>query len=151
MRRLLALCSGVLLLVFLAGGCGEGEVAGGARVSVYAAALLCGEARAALRKEGGKADELDVHLVCLPPVEKKGAADLAVAGANARRATQDSSAVAFLEAPSRVAKFTHSIVESADLAWVETGSGAAAMRQVLRALEERGSSTPRGAVLDQVG
>lgn len=151
MRRLLVLYSGALLLAFLAGGCGEGEVASGAQVSVYAAAPLCGEAREALQEAGGEADEIEVRLVCLPPAERRGAADLAVAGADARRATEDSSAVAFLEAPSRVAKFTHSIVESADLAWVETGSAAATMRQVLRALEDRGSSTPRSVVLDQVG
>ncbi|HEX6455441.1 MAG TPA: hypothetical protein VF009_02855 [Solirubrobacterales bacterium] len=150
MRRLLVLCSSALL-VFLVVGCGEGEVASGARVSVYAAAPLCGEARAALREAGGKADDLAVRLVCPLPIQKKGGADLAVAGADARRATEDSSAVAFLEAPSAAAEFTRSIVESADLAWVKAGSGATAMRRVLRALEERGSSTPRSAVLDQVG
>ncbi|HET8565408.1 MAG TPA: hypothetical protein VFL77_02940 [Solirubrobacterales bacterium] len=148
MRRLLVLCSSVL---FLAAGCGEGEVASGARVSVYAPASLCGEARAVGRTRGWKVDGLTVRLVCLPPPERNGRADLAVAGANARRATEDSTSVAFLEEPTPAAGFSRSIVEAADIAWIEAPSGAAAMRQVIEALEERGSSTPRRAVLDQIG
>jgi hypothetical protein len=135
----------------LGAGCGEGGAASGATVSVYVASPLCKEARGALQKVGGKAGDLDFHAICLPPVEAKGAMDLATAGANARRATEDSTSVAYLEAPGPGAKFSQSIVEAADIAWLETGSGATAMHEVLEALEGRGSSSPRSEVLDQVG
>jgi hypothetical protein len=105
----------------------------------------------ALRKKGWRVDELEIRLVCLQPAEKKGITDLAVAGSNARRATEDSTSVAYLEAPGPGAKFSQSIVEAADVAWLETSSGATAMDEVLEALEERDSSTPRSAVLDQLG
>jgi hypothetical protein len=152
-RRLPAPCLSALLLavVALGTGCGEGGVSGGATVSVYVGAPLCEEARDALRKAGGKADDLDVQARCLTPVESGERVDLATAGADARRATEDSSSVAYLEAPGPAAKFSRSIVEAADIAWLETSSGATAMRRVLEALEERGSSSPRAAVLDQSG
>jgi len=152
-RRLPALCLSALLLavVALGTGCGEGGVEGGATVSVYVAAPLCKAARGALGKAGGKADDLEVQALCLPPVEAGGGVDLATAGANARRATEDSSSVAYLEAPGLAAKFSQSIVEAANIAWLQAGSGATAMREVLKALEERGSSSPRAAVLDQAG
>jgi hypothetical protein len=151
-RRLPALCASALLIAIaaLGGGCGEGGVGAGATVSVYVAAPLCKEAKGVLRA-GGKADDLEVRAVCLAPVESGGGVDLATAGANARRATEDSTSVAYLEAPGPAAKFSHPILEAADVAWIETGSGATAMRRVLEALEERGSSSPRAAVLDQVG
>ena len=153
MRRLPALCASALLLAVaaLGTGCGEGGVGGGATVSVYVAAPLCKEARGALQQAGGKADDLEVQALCLSPVESGGGVDLATAGANARRATEDSSSVAFLEAPGPAAKFSQSIVEAANIAWLETSSGAATTRHVLEALEERGSSSPRAAVLDQAG
>ena len=153
MNRLPALCAGALLLavVALGVGCGEGGVEGGATVSVYVAAPLCKEARGALEKAGGKADDLEVQALCLAPVESGGGVDLAVAGANARRATEDSSSVAYLEAPGPAAKFSQSIVEAANIAWLKAGSGATALHEVLKALEERGSSSPRAAVLDQAG
>jgi len=152
-HRLPALCASALLLavVALGIGCGEGGVGGGATVSVYVAAPLCKEARAALQKAGGTTDDLKVQALCLPPVESEGEVDLAAAGANARRATEDSSSVAYLEAPGPAAKFSQSIVENANVAWTKTSSGATALREVLKALEERGSSSPRAAVLDQTG
>lgn len=147
MRRLSALCSLALLVGGAAlAGCGEAEVAAGARVAVYVAAPLCREAGLVLREAGGEAGGLGVRATCLPPVEKGGHADLAAAGAAARRASEDSTAVAYLEAPGPGAKFGRSILESAEIAWLETRSGSTAMRQVLRALEKRGSSSPRTAV-----
>jgi hypothetical protein len=138
-------------LVLAVGGCGEGDVASDAVVSVYAAGPLCREAQGALATARGRADGLDVRVICLPRVEVEGAADLATAGADARHATEDSTSVAYLEAPGAGARFSQSIVESADIAWVKTDSGAVAMSRVLEALEERGSSSPRAAVLDQAG
>ncbi len=76
--------------------------------------------------------------------------DLAAAGANARRATEDSTSVAYLEAPGPAAKFSQSIVEAANIAWIKTSSGATAVHEILKALEERGSSSPRDAVWDSL-
>ncbi len=148
MRRLPALLTGLLLLAAtaLGVGCGEGGTGAGATVSVYTAAPLCAEARRELAKEGGEAGDLKVRAVCLAPVEAKDGADLAAAGADARRATEDSTAVAYIEAPGPAARFSRSIVEAADVAWVETDSGSVAMRHALRALADRGSSSPRDAV-----
>jgi len=147
-RRLPALGVSALLIATaaLGAGCGEGGVGSGATVSVYVAAPLCKEARGALQEAGGKADDLEVQALCLPPVESRGGVDLAVAGANARRATEDSSSVAYLEAPGPAAKFSQSIVEAANVTWLKTSSGATAMRGVLKALEDRGSTSPRDAV-----
>lgn len=153
MRRLPALCFSCVLTVsmVLAAGCGEGGVGSGATATVYVAAPLCKEAKSALQQAGGKAGELEVRALCLAPVERGAGVDLAGAGASARRTTEDSTSVAYLEAPGPAAKFSRSIVEAADIAWLETGSGTTAMHEVLVALEERGSSSPRSAVLDQVG
>jgi hypothetical protein len=142
-RRLLTLLFGLSVLL-VASGCGEGGAASNATVSVYMAAPLCGQAH------GGRADDLKVRLVCLEPVEKQGKADLAAAGANARRATEDSTAVAYVEAPGPGAELSRSIVEAAGVAWIETDSSPKAMQRILSALEGD-SSSPRQAVLDEVG
>jgi hypothetical protein len=151
--RLPALCAGLLLLAAtaLGTGCGEGGAAADATVSVYAAAPLCAEAQRELAKAGGRGDDLKVRAICLAPVKSGRRIDLAVAGANARRATEDSTAVAFLEASGPAAKFSQSIVENADVAWLETNSGTTAMRHVLQALKDRGSSSPRDAVRESSG
>lgn len=153
MRRLPATCFAVFAIAAsaLGAGCGEGGVGSGAIVSVYVAAPLCNGARTELRRQGGEAGELEVRVVCLAATDSRSRADLAAAGADARRATEDSASVAFVEAPGRTARFVRPIAESAGLAFVASASGADSMRSVLRALEERGSSSPRSAVLDQVG
>jgi ribonuclease HII len=140
-----ALGLALLALAPLAAGCGGGGASAGATVSIYAAAPLCREAG-----KGAHAGDLVVRVVCLPPVEQGGEADLAAAGADARRATEDSTSVAYLEAPGPAAEFGRTVVESADIAWIETNSAAAAMHRILEALEGDGSS-PRQAVLDEVG
>lgn len=149
MRRLQAL-SITLLVAVAAAGCGEGGTESGATVSVYVAAPLCREARQQLRAASVKAGDLRLRAVCLPPVEKKGRADLATAGRNARRATEDSTAVAYLEAPGAGAEFSRSVVESAEITWLETSSGAREMDHVVAALEKRGSSSPRSAVRESL-
>jgi hypothetical protein len=150
-RRTLLIALLALAATALVQGCGEGETAAGAAVSVYAAAPLCKGAQRELHRAGGEAGGLQVRAVCLASVEARGRAELAVAGANARRASEDTTSVAYLEAPGPAARFSRSIVESADIAWIEAASGAAALRRVLGALEGRGSSSPRAAVSDQVG
>jgi hypothetical protein len=145
-----------LLLVFIAAfatllaGCGEGGAAKGASVSVYVVAPLCQEARREVDAAGRRAGDLKVRVLCLRRVGSGGQADLAMAGVDARRATEDSTSVAFLEAPGPAAAFTRSIVDSADIAWVETSSAAAPVKRILRALEGDDAS-PREAVLDELG
>jgi hypothetical protein len=140
----------LLALALAIAGCGGGGVSAGATVAVYVAPSLCREARGVASAAQGRSD-LETRVVCLTAAAPGGGAALAVAGRNARRATEDSTAVAFLEAPGPTAKFTRSIVEAAGVAWVEAASGRSAMRRVLAALDARGSASPRSAVLDQVG
>ncbi|HVY79060.1 MAG TPA: hypothetical protein VG898_11190 [Solirubrobacterales bacterium] len=71
--------------------------------------------------------------------------DLATIGANARRATEDSTAVAYLEAPDpRVSRFSHRILETAEIPWFADDSGAAAMSRLLKRIESAGSGSLRG-------
>jgi hypothetical protein len=151
-RRLPALCVSALLvaLAALGVGCGEGGVGSGATASVYVAASLCDEAQRELRKAGGEVEDLKVRVICLSPTESKERLDLAIAGANARRATEDSTAVAYLEAPGPAARFTRPIVEAANIAWIETTSSASATHRVLKALSKRGSSSPRDKVRESL-
>lgn len=149
----LALCG--LLGASLAG-CGGGGVSDGATVSVYVSApqqgseaaagrALCAGAEAALAKAGGMAGELRVRVVCLDASGAGGEWTLASVGADARRATADSSAVAYIGEPSAEARRqSHPILEAAGIGQVAGPTGAAAMEQVLGALE--GSGDPREAV-----
>ncbi|MGN6815615.1 MAG: hypothetical protein ACTHK3_05960, partial [Solirubrobacterales bacterium] len=76
----------LIALVLFMVGCGEGGVTDGATVSVYVAKPLCAAAEGELAKEGKQVGDVQVRIVCLPPVQRQGRADLATAGANARRA-----------------------------------------------------------------
>jgi hypothetical protein len=128
-------------------GCGSGSGVGeGAKVTVYVSQPFCAEAESTLERKGKEVDGVTVGIVCLPAAEKGGRLDLALAGAQARRATQDSTAVAFVERRGREATFTRPILEEADVATVVASSGAAALGEVLDELDERGGQTPREAV-----
>lgn len=150
-RHLLPLTACALVaLSAVFSGCGEGGVGSGATVSVYVAKPLCAAAEGELAKKGKRVGEVRVRIVCLPAVQRRRRADLATAGANARRATEDSTAVAFLEAAGPSAAFTESIVEAADIAWLESSDGAVAMHRVLKALADS-SSSPRSDVREALG
>ncbi len=136
----------LLALALAAGGCGGNGVSAGATVSVYVSAPHRQAAQRQLARDAGAVEDLKVKAVCLPPVASGARVDLAQTGSNARRATEDSTAVAYLEASGPAAKFSRTIVESANLAWLETDSGSTAMRRILSALEEAGSTSPRDAV-----
>ncbi len=127
------------IVPLLAAGCGGGASAG-ATVSVYVGSSLCPAAKRTLASGGSEAGDLHVRVVCLAPVVAGGRIDLASAGANARRATEDSAAVAFLEAPGPATRFSRTIVEAAEIAWVEGSSGAGEMKRVLAAIGEAGGS-----------
>jgi hypothetical protein len=133
----------VLALLALAAvaGCGGGEgVASGATVNVYVGAGLCRGAREALSRQQGRAGEVEVRALCLRPVVAGKRFDLAIQGANARRASEDSTAVAFLEAKGKPAEFAKPIVEEAGIAFVEAAAGEVAMERVLRAIADAGTS-----------
>lgn len=140
---LAAACASLLL----AAGCGESEgVADGATVTTYVAAPLCAEARSALEREGARAGEVSVRVVCLASVEDGKRLDLASVGANARRATEDSTSIAYVENPGSANRFARPIVEEAGIAWTTSTSGATAIGRVLDALAEADSGSLRDSV-----
>lgn len=130
--RKAALATAVCASLLVGAGCGEDEgVADDAVVSVYVAAPSCPEVRS--ERTGGVA----VRLVCLDPVERAGRLDLAQVGANARRATEDSASVAYVEQAGSAARFSRPIVESAGIAYAVDRSGETIGR-VLEAVETGG-------------
>jgi hypothetical protein len=73
-----------------------------------------------------------VRVVCLPSAESSRKLDLAQIGANARRATEDSSSIAYIGEPTRAAsRFSEPILEEAGIRQFSQMSGAEAMRKVL--------------------
>jgi hypothetical protein len=140
----LALAISVALLV-AAGGCGgAGGVADDANVSVYVVAPLCAGAEEELARRGGEAGDLRVRAICLPRAESSRKLDLAQIGANARRATEDSSSIAYIgERTKAASRFSAPILEAAEIPQYAGISGADAMEKLLADLEE-GRVSPRG-------
>jgi hypothetical protein len=138
---LLALATGAV-------GCGGDEgVAAGATVRVYVSGSACPAAKRELARVGGRAGDVHISAVCLAATKAGGRPDLAAIGADARRASEDSAAIAYLEAPDpAAARFAQPILESAGIGWIESRSGAAAMRRVLRAVDEADSGSLRDKV-----
>ena len=101
-----------------------------------------------LERKGDEAGSVKVRVVCVKDAEGRGGrVDLATAGANARRATEDSSAVALIEEPGRANRFTRPILDEAQIGVIAGSSGEQAMTTVLDALESgSGSEPPREAV-----
>jgi hypothetical protein len=137
-----------VLLVALAGCGAEEGVADDATVTAYVAVPLCKDAKRGLADEGARAGDVRVRVVCLLPVEHGGRLDLAAIGANARRATEDSTAIAYIEQPGPAGRFSEPIVDSAAIAWIASSSGSAAITRLLGAIGEADSSTLRGSVRD---
>jgi hypothetical protein len=148
-KAVLATAVGVLLLGST--GCGEGEgTAAGATVAAYVEAPLCVGARRELASEGGRAGSVRVRAVCLKGVREGRRLDLATVGANARRATEDSATVAYVEAPA-TPSFSRPIVEAANVAVIRDRSGQVAMQRLLGAIGEAGSGSLRDAVREALG
>jgi len=150
--RLAAAAAFCLPLVGLAG-CGESEgVAEGATVTSYVVEPLCGGAERELARQGGKAGDLRVRVVCLPSPRSPTKLDLARIGANARQATEDSTTVAYIEALDPPAnRFSEPILEAAEIPGIYESSGKAAMTRLLRAIESSDSGSLRQSVSEQVG
>lgn len=137
----------LLALALVTAGCGDGGVSTGATVPVYVAAPLCAAAKRTLAQEGPRAGDVVVRVACLSDPSRGRHLDLAMVGANARRATEDSSSVAYVEGPGRTLdEFSRPIVDSADLAWVRAASGSRAMRRVLHAVAASSPSSLRADV-----
>lgn len=139
---------GLAALLLGAAGCGGDSVADGATVRVYLSADLCADAQWELSGPEAEASSVEVEALCLKGAETGGRLDLATIGANARRATEDSAAVAYVEPKGPANRFAQTIVEEAGIAYLTSSFGARAARQVLKAVEEAGSGSLRDEVRD---
>lgn len=127
-------------------GCGGGD-ASGATVTVYVAAPLCAAAKQDLASHGSTVGHFKVAARCLAPTEPAGGGvDLATIGSNSRRASEDTTAVATLEAPGPGNKFARPILESAGIPLVTSASGSKGMTRLIVAVEGAGSSNVRESV-----
>jgi hypothetical protein len=142
-------------------GCGEGGAESGATVRVYVSAplrggegeagrRLCDEAREqATQGRGG--GELELRVVCLDASGPGGRWTLARVGANARRATEDSTAVAYVGEPDPEARRqSRPIVEAAEIAELGGMSGREAVAKVQGAIRDGDQAEPRQAVFDAI-
>ena len=155
-----------LLLLGLAAtavGCGEeGGVGDDATAAVYVSAplsgdeasvgrALCDEAREQAAQGKGGAD-LDLRVICLDASGSGGRWTLAQVGANARRATEDSTTVAYVSEPDpRARRQSRPILDAAGIAAIGDVNGREAIARIRAALEEDGGSDPRDAVFDALG
>jgi hypothetical protein len=148
----MAVLTAVACVLLGAAGCGEGEGASaGATVAVYVEAPLCAGAKRELASEGGRAGDLRVRAVCLAGVDGGGHTDLAQVGANARRATEDSASVGYIEPPVSPS-FSRPIVEAAGVAVIRSDSGQAAMKRLLGAIQGADDSgSLRASVRNSLG
>jgi hypothetical protein len=138
-------------LLVAAAGCGESGVSSDATVTAYVEASLCSAARQELQGHNGRAGDLHVQATCLPSASDRGKLNLATLGANARRATEDSTSVTYLEASdSRAARFTHPILETAEIPWISASSGTAAMRHLLKLIESADSGSLRESIRENL-
>jgi len=140
----------VVSCALLIAGCGEGEsVADGATVTAYVVAPLCGEAEKKLARNGGEAGDVRVRVSCLPSSESSHKLNLAQIGANARQATEDSSAIAYIGEPTNAAsRFSEPILEAAGILQLSQSSGTKAMAEVLEALSQSTGGSLRQSVND---
>jgi hypothetical protein len=155
----------VLLVAWavMAAGCGEEGVAGGATVTVYVSAplrgegasagqRLCDEAREQAAQGEGDEDELELRVVCLDAAGDHGRWTLAQVGMNARQATEDSTAIAYIGEPDPQAQEqSRPIVAAAEIAQIGRAGGREAITQIQAALGESDSDDPRDAVFNVLG
>jgi hypothetical protein len=103
-----------------------------------------------MARSDGRAGDVRVQVVCLDETRKDKRLDLATVGANARRATEDSTAIAYVELPGPANRFALPIVEEAGIAWMRAGTGSPALQRVLKAVEEAGSGSLRDEVREKL-
>ena len=130
------------------GGCGSASgVEEGAEVTVYAEAGLCREAQA-LVERSPEVEGVTVGVSCLSPTKEGGGeVDLAAVGADARRAVEDSTSVAYLAPRGPANEYSEPILDEAEIALIRDSSGSRALQKVLNALDSRDDDeAPRAAV-----
>lgn len=162
MRVLATILISSALLVGLLAGCGEEGAAAGATLRVYVSAPLrgpegeagrrmCDEAREqASQGRGGEAPDLKV--VCVDASGGGGDWTLAQVGANARQATEDSAAVAYVGEPAAAAREqSRPIVEAAGIAELGGLSARAAVAKIAKTIEAGDKSQPRDDVFAAFG
>lgn len=144
-------------------GCGEGGAASGATVRVYVSAplhgaeaaagrSLCTGARDGAARVGGEVEDLKLKVVCLDVAGDDGRWTLAKVGSNARRATEDSTTVAYLGDPDPQArKQSRPIVAAAEIAEISGVSGEQSVAAVIAAIRDGDASKPRDAVFKAEG
>ncbi len=156
-----ALCALVLLVAGVAG-CGEDEgVADGGKVRAYVEGSACGKGTYVALVQNAGGDAVGVEFVCLPaargPELGQGVGggrqiDLATAGANARRASEDSATIAYIApADPGVGRFTHPILEAAGIGWITAETRRDAMRQISKLVLEADLSSLRADVREGLG
>jgi hypothetical protein len=164
------LAKGIFVALFVAtlaavalAGCGEEGAASGAAVRIYVSAPLHGAEAAAGRRlcaggreeasrSGDEVGDLKLEVVCLDAAGKGGRWTLAQVGANARRATEDSTAVAYVGEPDpRARKQSRPIVAAAEIAEIGGVSGEEAVSAVVAAIRDGDEDHPRDAVFKAEG
>jgi len=149
--RKAALAAVCVLLIGAAGCGGGGGVSSDAVVTAYVEAPLCASAKQELARQGGRAGDLRVQAICLPSPQETKKLSLATLGANARRATEDSASVAYLETPDPSAsRFIHPILETAEVPWISATSGSAAMSRLLTLIPEADSGSLRESLREEL-
>jgi hypothetical protein len=154
-RRWAACAAGTAAVVaccgLLVAGCGSGGVSKDAVVTAYVEAPLCVAAKQELTRHDGRAGDLRIRAVCLPSPHETRKLSLATLGANARRATEDSTSVAYLEAPDPSAsRFVHPILETAEIPWISASSGQAAMSRLLTLIPDADSGSLRQSLREEL-
>jgi len=140
-------------VALLLAGCGAGEgVDKNATLNVYVSAPLCAGATKQLAQEGPKVDFVRLRIICLKSTRNSNGLNLAAIGANARRAVEDSSSIAYIGDPTPAAtKFSRPILETAGIPQLANQSGSVAITKLLSALRAAGnSSSLREAVADEL-
>jgi hypothetical protein len=142
----------VCALLAVAAGCGDEGVAENATVSVYVSAPLCAAAKREVARSDGRAGDVRLRVACVDDVGGSGESRLAAIGAAARRATEDSSAVAYIGTPEPAAtRFSEPILDEADIPRISASSGDAGMARLLRALRRAdGSGSLRESLRDEL-
>jgi hypothetical protein len=161
-KRLPTIAIALLAAAGLLAGCGEGGVDEEAMLTVYVSAplrgpeaergqRLCDEAWETVRIEHEAGDHW-LRVTCLDAGGPGGRWTLARVGANARRATEDSTAVAYIGEPDPAARRqSQPIVKAAGIAELSAMGGRQAIEEVFDALRENDSGDPRAAVFDALG
>jgi branched-chain amino acid transport system substrate-binding protein len=102
---------------------------------------MCAGARRELSRSGGHAGGVRARVVCLDDTGGGERWSLAAVGANARRATEDSTTIGYIGELDRAAtRFSRPIVEAAGIAQLSTLPGRAAMAKLLQAIRDAGAS-----------